>query len=91
MVWRGPVAPQTMDFSKMYEIMWNLVKYMAKPGKSVKSQVSPLFYPIWSVQDPSKPLIILKEYCCFQPGAASALQKRKNVDFNMILQKNNWF
>ena len=41
MVWRGPVAPQTMDFSKMYEIMWNVVKSMAKPGKSVKPRVSP--------------------------------------------------
>ena len=51
----------------------------------------PRFYAIWGVQDPSKPVIILKEYLCFQPGAASALQKRKNVDFNVILQKNNWF
>ena len=47
----------------------------------------PRFYAIWGVQDPSKPLTILKEYWCFQPGAASALQKRKNVDFNVILPK----
>ena len=51
----------------------------------------PRFYAIWGVQDPSKPLIILKEYWCFQPGAASALHKRKNVDFNIILQKMNGF
>ena len=47
----------------------------------------PRFHAIWGVQDPSKPLIILKEYWCFQPGAASALQKRKNVDSNVILPK----
>ena len=42
MVWRGPVAPQTMDFSKIYEIMWNLVKSTAEPGNSVKFQVFPV-------------------------------------------------
>ena len=47
----------------------------------------PRFYAIWGVQDPPKPLIILKEYSCYTPGAASALQKRKNVDFNVILPK----
>ena len=45
----------------------------------------PSFYVIRGIQDPSKPLIILKEYWCFQPGAASALQKRKNVDPNVFL------
>ena len=88
MVWRGPVSPQTMDSRTIHEIMRDLLNFTAETEKSMKLQVFFAFYAIWGVQDPSKPFIILKEYWCFQPGAASALQKRKNVDFNVILQKS---
>ena len=63
MVWRGPVAPQTMDFSKMFGIMWNVVKSTATPGKSVKSQVSPVFMrlrrpgPLQTIYDPQGTLM----------------------------------
>ena len=70
--------------------VWNCVEFSESHGQTrAISEIPgfPRFHAIWGVQDISKPLIILKEYWCFQPGAASALQKRKNVDFNVILQK----